>query len=92
MEKLLFMFSCLAVSMILTNGNPNAGVAQKMDLMGNHITKSSAKIITGDAIDAHNTFEKPDFVTDKSFKDYHVNENTLQINIPPKSLLVFEIQ
>ena len=53
--------------------------------------KVSANILTADKMNAHNTFDNPDVVTPKVFKDFKINKNHIELNLPSMSVLVLEV-
>lgn len=52
---------------------------------------SSARVLTADAVDAINTVDDPDRVTTQEFSDYDVRDNTVSVNLPPVSVVVFQV-
>ena len=48
----------------------------------------SGQILTSIAMDAHNTFDKPDAVKPAPFKGARVKDGVVQIDVPPKSIIV----
>ncbi|MBA1394717.1 alpha-N-arabinofuranosidase, partial [Lactobacillus sp. XV13L] len=51
----------------------------------NKITEAS--IITGETMDAHNTFDNPNAVTLQDFQGATVNDGKLQVKLPAKSVV-----
>lgn len=49
------------------------------------------RILTAPALDSHNTFEEPDAVAPKEFNDFQQDQNSLQINLPPRSVTVIQM-
>lgn len=49
-------------------------------------------IVTGDQMDAHNSFEETDQVTKDEFSEFEIEKNTLTVNIPPMSVLTLLIK
>jgi alpha-L-arabinofuranosidase len=52
----------------------------------------SGRIITAEAMNAHNTFDSPDAVTPVAFTDFVSKADQLAISLPAKSVLMLEIQ
>ena len=48
----------------------------------------TGEILTSAAMDAHNTFDKPDAVKPAVFKGARVKDGAVQIDVPPKSIIV----
>lgn len=53
---------------------------------------STGKILTADEVSSVNTFEDPENVVLQDFSDYELNENTLSITLPSKSVVQLTIQ
>ncbi len=53
--------------------------------------KIAGSIITGDARDAHNSFEKPEAVTPSGFSAFKAGEGSLSIELPPMSVVTLSI-
>ncbi len=56
------------------------------------IVSIEAHFISGETMDAHNTFENPEVVQKAVFKDYRIDGNKLSINLPSKSVCTIEIK
>lgn len=54
-------------------------------------TPDYAKQLHADALNAHNTFDDPDNVKLKPFKDYSISMNNLKVNLADKSVITLEI-
>ncbi|MDX1637923.1 MAG: alpha-L-arabinofuranosidase C-terminal domain-containing protein [Balneolaceae bacterium] len=52
----------------------------------------SARILTGPAIDAVNTFEQPDIVSPDEFSDLVIEGSRLTVTLPPKSIVTLIIK
>lgn len=50
------------------------------------VNESEAWILSGDKMDAHNTFEDPEAVTKKAFDGYKVEEGSVTVTLPPMSV------
>lgn len=48
----------------------------------------SAEILTADAIDAHNTFDSPDTVRPEPFTAMRLQDGTLSMTLPAKSIVM----
>jgi alpha-N-arabinofuranosidase len=55
-------------------------------------TVAGARILTADALDAHNTFEKPEAVKPASFDGAKITGETLTADLPSKSVVVIEMK
>ncbi len=59
------------------------------DLSGKSI--SSARILTADNVNAHNTFDNTDIVSPAGFNGVSVSNNEVSVNLPAKSLVVITL-
>ncbi len=77
----------------VTMVNPGLDEAQaaSISLCGFRPEKISGEILTG-AMDAHNTFDKPDTVKDEAFSDYAITGDGLEVTLPPVSVVHLAIQ
>jgi alpha-N-arabinofuranosidase len=55
------------------------------------VRSATGQILTAAAVDAHNTFERPDGVAPKAFGARFSN-GRLQFDLPPKSIAVVQVQ
>lgn len=62
-----------------------------IDLQGIQARKVSGRILSSGSINDHNTFEQPDKVRPASFKDAKIADGKLQVNLPPRSIVVLEV-
>jgi len=64
----------------------------ELELRGSGGIKSiSAEILTADKINSHNTFEKNDNVTTKSYDGYLIKDDKITVKLAPKSLTLLKI-
>ena len=74
------------------NIDPNNSVSITCRLEGaDKLHFVSGDIITADKVDTYNTFEKPNQVTLKDFKDAKFKDGTLELELPSKSLVTVEL-
>jgi alpha-N-arabinofuranosidase len=50
------------------------------------------RVLTANAMNAHNTFERPDQVVPGEFSGVRLRENTLIVNLPSKAVIALEVQ
>ena len=62
----------------------------KFDLGSLGIKDFTAEILRSGSIQDHNTFENPDKIKPASFTDFKVRNNTLEMELPPFSVVVLE--
>jgi len=82
-----------AIHITLVNINPNSAVDVNCDLRGvNNILKvKSARLLTAEKINSHNTFENPNEVISNDFDNYKLTDNILNVKIPSKSVVMIEL-
>jgi len=68
--------------------NPNT---VSVDLRGAKASRVSGRILTADSINTHNTFEKPDAVKPADFTGARLTARGLEIQLPPKSVVLLEL-
>lgn len=66
------------------------GAAQLL-VAGAALAQSESTVITAAAMDAHNTFDRPDVVEPKPFSDVHATGDTLTATLPAKSVVVLDL-
>jgi alpha-N-arabinofuranosidase len=80
------------IHITLCNLNPNESQDMTCELRGYTPQSVSGRILTADAMTAHNTFDKPETVKPEEFKDAKIEGNGVTTVLPPKSVVVLEIQ
>ncbi|MBN2329783.1 MAG: alpha-N-arabinofuranosidase [Candidatus Omnitrophica bacterium] len=76
----------------LCNLDPNNSAELDCELRGADPSSVLARVLTADAITAHNTFDDPESVKPETFHHYEFNKDGIKAVLPPKSVVVFEIQ
>ncbi len=79
------------VHVTLANLNPNAAVALACDLRGAAGKRIIGRVLTADAMDAHNTFEQPDAVRPQPFMGAARTDGGFTLELPAKSVVVLAI-
>jgi alpha-N-arabinofuranosidase len=79
------------VHISLSNVDPNAGHTITCSLRGINATAITGRILTADAIDAHNTFDEPEAVQPVAFNGASLDEEQLTIQMPAKSVVTLTI-
>ncbi len=80
------------VHVALVNLDPNRAMPVSVALAGLQATQASGRIITGTAMDAHNSFDAPDTVVPQPFTGAQVTGGTLTLTVPAKSVLVLDLR
>jgi alpha-N-arabinofuranosidase len=69
--------------------NPGTIQCQLEDIQ---ISRATGRILTATAMNAHNTFDNPDYVKPVSFQGFHVDGEGLHVELPAKSVVVLAIE
>ncbi|WP_120299730.1 MULTISPECIES: alpha-L-arabinofuranosidase C-terminal domain-containing protein [unclassified Sphingomonas] len=80
------------VHVALVNLDPNRAMPVSVALAGLQATQASGRIITGTAMDAHNSFDAPDTVVPQPFTGAQVTGGNLTLTVPAKSVLVLDLR
>ncbi len=80
------------VHVALVNLDPNRAMPVSVALAGLQATQVSGRIITGTAMDAHNSFDAPDTVVPQPFAGAQVTGGNLTLTVPAKSVLVLDLR
>jgi alpha-N-arabinofuranosidase len=76
----------------LSNLDPNQSNAVTVKLDGLNAATVTGRILTAGAINAHNTFDAPETVKPVAFTGAQVSGGTLTVALPPKSVVVLDLQ
>ncbi|GFE88966.1 alpha-N-arabinofuranosidase [Steroidobacter agaridevorans] len=74
-----------------TNVDPNKGASVSAKINGANVKSASGRILTASALDARNTFDKPEAVKPAPFKASKKG-NELRVELPPKSVVVVAVE
>ena len=77
------------VSMVNTHAHDNVVVT--CELKGIDAKKVSSRVLTADALDAHNTFDEPEVVKPAEFKKASIDGDSLKVDLPPHSVVVLSL-
>jgi alpha-N-arabinofuranosidase len=72
----------------LVNLDPREAVSGVITIAGTRPRKFSGSILTAAAMDAHNTFDKPETVKPVAFNGARVTSGTVRVEVPAKSIIV----
>jgi alpha-N-arabinofuranosidase len=81
-----------AIVVGLANLDPHNKAAVSASLAGVKAGKVKGEILTAAAMDAHNSFDKPDAVHPVTFSGAKLANGKLTLSLPPKSVVVLTIQ
>jgi alpha-N-arabinofuranosidase len=62
------------------------------ELRGVQLSGVAARVLTAEAMTAHNTFDKPDLVRPIPFEDVRLEGGIVRAQVPPKSVVVCELR
>ncbi|KGO86234.1 alpha-N-arabinofuranosidase [Flavobacterium rivuli WB 3.3-2 = DSM 21788] len=74
----------------LVNIHAKDKITVDIDLAKLNLKDFTAKIISSSKLQDHNTFENPNAITPKDFKDFKFKKGTLSVTLPPFSVVVLE--
>jgi len=74
----------------LVNIHAKDKITVDVDLAKLNLKDFTAKIISSSKLQDHNTFENPNAITPKDFKDFKFKKGTLSVTLPPFSVVVLE--
>ena len=80
------------VHLSVVNLDPNHPVDISATIAGVTPRNVSGRILTADAMNAHNTFDQPDAVKPESFSAFEMIDGGVRLHMPAKSVVVVEIQ
>jgi alpha-N-arabinofuranosidase len=81
-----------AVYLSLVNTNPGEPVSLTCKLAGVAPKSVAGRILTAPEMNAHNTFEAPNTVHPESFTGAQIEGDTLRLVLPPKSVVMLDLQ
>ena len=74
------------------NLDPNHPVDILAKMIGITPKNVSGRILTADAMNAHNTFDQPDVVKPENFSGFELTDGGVMLHLPAKSVVMLEIQ
>jgi len=80
------------ITLSLCNLDPNRSIELKGEARGTEIREITGRVLTADAINAHNTFEEPERVVPTQFDEHRLEQGGLTVKLPPKSVVVLRMR
>jgi alpha-N-arabinofuranosidase len=80
------------IHITLTNLDPNRGRTVSGEITGAHVSRVSGRVLTAAAMNAHNTFDQPTAVQPAPFSGARVSGDKITVDLPPKSVVLVELQ
>jgi alpha-N-arabinofuranosidase len=81
-----------AIHVTLCNLNPNQPVDIAARLVGIKATAISGRVLTAEAVNAHNTFAQPEVVKPGAFNGAKLTNDGFSGTLPPKSVVVLTLK
>ena len=78
--------------MTMSNLDPNRTRVVTVDVRNVKVTSATGRILVGDAMDAFNTFERPERVKPAAFTGARVADGQLTVTLPAHSVIVLELK
>lgn len=75
-----------------TNADLNKEIEIAVEIRGAKTSNVTGLVLTGNAINAHNTFEAPETVKSKPFNGAKLVKDQLTVKLPAKSVVMVELQ
>ena len=79
------------VHVSLCNLDPENTADTLLELRGLAVSSVQGTVLTAGKINAHNTFEQPDLVEPSEFNQAVLKQNSLEVQLPPMSVVVLEL-
>ena len=76
------------ISLVNIDASKSNTVSIDLNEMG--IKSFTGQILTSGTLQDHNTFDNPEEITPKTFKDFKLKKGTVELTIPPFSVVVLE--
>jgi alpha-N-arabinofuranosidase len=75
----------------LCNLDPHQSLEAICEIHGAQAGILSGRLLTAEKMTAHNTFDDPHAVVPQTFRDFRLEDNTIQATLPAKSVVVLKI-
>jgi alpha-N-arabinofuranosidase len=79
------------VHVSLVNLHPEEAAEVACEARGVSVARATGRVLTGAAMNAHNTFDNPDEVHPVSFGDAQMGKTGLTVELPARSVTVLEL-
>jgi len=79
------------ITLSIAYANPQRATALTVDLRGAKVASVAGRILAGDSLQAHNSFDQPNIVQPAAFSGASLEGERLQVTLPPASIVVIEL-
>jgi alpha-N-arabinofuranosidase len=79
------------IHLALVNADPHRRATVSVSLAGATASDADGRVLTAAAMDAHNTFDRPEAVSPAPFEGGHEGE-ALRFDLPPKAVAVVALR
>jgi alpha-N-arabinofuranosidase len=80
------------IHITFVNADPHRARSVQAELRGAAVSGVTGQVLTGEGMNAHNTFEDPDRVKPAAFGGARLSGDTLSIELPPMSVVMVELR
>jgi alpha-N-arabinofuranosidase len=81
-----------SVYVTMTNLDANKAAQVSIALHGIEVSSLEARLLGGDALNSHNTFDQPDLVQPVDFDGAVLTRNGLDVEMPPRSVVAIAVR
>lgn len=75
----------------LSNANPHKEIAVNLFVRGMKASQVTGRVLQGETMNAHNTFDQPNVVTPQPFNGAQLTADGLDVRLPKMSVVVIEV-
>ncbi len=76
----------------IVNLDPNRAAEITAKVIGSMVGDITGEVLTASTMNAMNTFDNPNAIQPAPFSDYRIQDAQMSLSIPPKSVVVLELQ
>jgi alpha-N-arabinofuranosidase len=80
-----------AINITIVNVDPGKETEVLIDLRGGEYDSVSGRVLMGEALTAHNTFDRSETVRPEPVKGAKIRNNMLSLSVPPASVTVLTV-
>lgn len=80
------------INITLVNIDPNNSLQLNCNVVGAEAKKATGSVITAKNINDHNTFDDPDKVVIRDFKDFKISKGKIEAVLPAKSVVLLQVK